>query len=160
MKRNTLTLGATALALALAFPLTSLAGAPADCPKGGPGGPYHGGPGPFSADRLPPYLDGINLTEAQRTAIKDILKTKGEALRSKWQDRRDNFEELRKLAFSADYTAEKAKALVEAGMADKTEVALLHAELDNAIFKVLTAEQQQQVKNKPMGFHGRRWKKD
>lgn len=158
MNSKTKTFTALILGLALAAPLAIQAGPP-DCPRGGPDGQFHRGPGTFSADRLPPYLDGVNLSEAQRTAIKDILKAKGEALRGKMQEGRTGPDELRQLSLSTEYSPEKAKALVEARSARMAEIALLHADLDNAIFLKLTAEQQQQVKQKAAACprrHGKR----
>ena len=110
---------------------------------------------PFPADRLPPYLDGLSLTEAQRVKITDILKTPGDELRAKAEASGKPHEELRQLAFTTDYSEDKAKALVEANASTMAELAILHARMDHAIYETLTPGQQRQVQANLADFRAR-----
>jgi len=149
-------------ALLLGLPVAAMA-EPADCPPDGaeasppPGGRHgHWGKhGFFSPDRPPRFLQSLNLTDTQRAQIAEILKTQGAELRDKAEAKRKPHEELRRLAFSADYTDDKAKALVDANAASLAELAILHARLDHALYEVLTPEQQAQLQDKLANFKGR-----
>jgi Spy/CpxP family protein refolding chaperone len=106
----------------------------------------------FSSDHLPPYLNGLELSDSQRARITEILKTQGASLREKAEAGRKTHDKLRQLAFSADYSDEKAKVLADAAAPLMAELAVLHAGLDRAVFAVLTPEQQQQAKENLANF--------
>lgn len=142
--------------LLLALPLVTQATPSMDFPPAGAGRPpfQAGNALPFASDRLPPYVHDLDLNNSQRTRIAEILKTQGASLRDKAEAGRKTQDELRKLAFSSDYSEEKAKALATAAVPLMAELAVLHARLDHAIFTVLTPEQQQQAKEHMANFKG------
>jgi Spy/CpxP family protein refolding chaperone len=152
--RHAMELGflAISLALAIALAMTTPANAAPDMQPGA-GGPPVMVPGmPFSSDHLPPYLNGLELSDSQRARITEILKTQGASLREKAEAGRKTHDKLRQLAFSADYSDEKAKVLADAAAPLMAELAVLHAGLDRAVFAVLTPEQQQQAKENLANF--------
>ncbi|BBL73593.1 Spy/CpxP family protein refolding chaperone [Methylomagnum ishizawai] len=115
----------------------------------------HGGKPGFSPDRLPPFLNGIALDEAQKTKIAELLKTQGEALRGKAETGHQARKKLMELAFSSDYSDDKAKTLVEADAPTLMEVAVGHARLDHAIFELLTPDQRRQAQENMTNFKER-----
>jgi Spy/CpxP family protein refolding chaperone len=141
-----------AASLALAVPLTALAnpGAPGDCPgmdgRGAPGkrgeaGRAQGGPG----EMAPHYLRGLNLSEAQRDKVFEILHAQVPLLRDKAKLAQKSEEELRKLTSSADYSEAKARSLAETISKTTLETTLARAKADRQIFEVLTPEQRKQL---------------
>jgi protein CpxP len=142
--------------LLLVLPLVTQASPSMDFSPAGVGRPpfQEGSALPFSSDRLPPYVHDLDLNNSQRARIAEILKTQGTSLRDKAEAGRKTQDELRKLAFSADYSEEKAKALANAAVPLMAELAVLHARLDHAIFTVLTPEQQQQANEHMTNFKG------
>jgi periplasmic protein CpxP/Spy len=116
-----------------------------DCDGRGPHG--HGMMEAFDADHLPPFLKSVKLSDEQRSKIGEILKAQGPAMKERFRAGRDSHDALRKLAFSSDYSDEKAKALSEVGVKAMAEAAQAHAHIDHDIYQVLTPEQQQQVRN-------------
>lgn len=99
----------------------------------------------LEGDRLPRFLLPLNLTEKQRTDITALLKTQREAFKEKMAAGKKAHGELRRLAFSADYSEEKAKALVEQNAKLLEEGAIAKSKLDHSIFLLLTPEQQAQL---------------
>ncbi|MEC4749029.1 Spy/CpxP family protein refolding chaperone [Methylomicrobium sp. Wu6] len=142
--------------LLLVLPLITQAAPSMDFPHAGAGGPpfQEGNALPFASDRLPPYVHDLDLSNSQRARIAEILKTQGASLRDKAEAGRKAQNELRKLAFSSDYSEDKAKALADVSIPIMAELAVLHARLDHAIFTVLTPEQQQQAKEHMANFKG------
>lgn len=149
MNRFSSKLRLAALGLALTLPLHAAPPGPPpmDGPEAGsgffsrhPGGPF------FNAEHLPPYLIDLDLSESQRTQIKEAFKTQGATLREKLEASRKIDDELRRLALSADYTDDKAKALAESGAKIAAEAMALHAKLDQTAYQLLTPAQQQQLK--------------
>jgi periplasmic protein CpxP/Spy len=110
----------------------------------------------IDSGELPRHLQNLNLSAEQRTKIVELLKTQEPALQDKAKAGWNAHNDLRNLALSADYTPDKAKALSETSVRIMTEGALLHAGLDNAIYLLLTPEQQQQFKQQPLPDHKHR----
>ena len=135
------------------LPLATSANPP-DFPPCGPEVPPlpMGKHGAFAPDRLPPYLSGLNLSEAQQAKIKEILKTQGSEIREKAEAGDKSHEELRQLAFSPDFSEEKAKSFAQAAAPLMMDMAVLHARLDHAVFEVLNPEQQRQAKENMAHF--------
>lgn len=142
--------------LLLVLPLVTQADPPMDFPPAGTGGPpfLEDNAGPFASDRLPPYVHGLDLSNSQRARIAEILKAQGAPLRDTAEAGRKALDELRKLAFSSDYSEEKAKALADVATPLMVELAVLHARFDHTVFAVLTPEQQQQAKENMANFKG------
>ncbi|MGR8934497.1 MAG: Spy/CpxP family protein refolding chaperone [Gammaproteobacteria bacterium] len=114
---------------------------PEDMPHRPPG--HH--PGGDGDKRLPPFLHDIDLSEQQQSQIKNLVDAQRNALKAKWHDERKIRSELERLSFSGDYSEAKAQALIEKSLAVHREIALQKSRLDNAVFKLLTPEQQQKL---------------
>jgi protein CpxP len=140
----------------LAFPLISLANPPLEFPCAGPDKPPFADhkPGAFNSDRLPPYLDGLDLSDSQQAKIAEIVKAQGIQLREKVDRAGKAHDALRKLAFTSNYNDEKVQSFAEASARYMAELAALHARLDHKVFDELTDEQQQQVQDNMMKFKG------
>lgn len=140
----------------LVLPLVSWANPPLDFPCAGPNEPPFADPkpGPFNSKRLPPYLEGIILSDSQKAKIAEIIKTQGLQLHEKAESAHKAHDVLRKLAFSSDYNNDKAQSFAEASVRDMAELAVFHARLDHEIFTVLSAEQQQKVQENIAKFNG------
>lgn len=154
-------------ALALAEPESLPVPAPGDdmsmdswsAPRPGPG-PHRGGHGQrFSPrDRLMKLMEDINVTEAQKQQIEALLKANEEKIRSSFKTEREARRELHRIGFSDDYSDDKVKALLAKLQPAHEQVVLEKARIDNAIFKLLTPEQQKQLQErlsreeKPLGL--------
>lgn len=124
------------------LPLTAMAKPPHDGGKP-PMHRFEEGRGEW---HLPPYLHHLDLSEKQEADIKSLLKTKFSDSGSRFEEDRAVRAELHALSFSTDYDEEKAKALLEKSTAIHRQLALEKSKLDNAIFLLLTASQQEKLK--------------
>jgi len=146
-----------AASVALAVPLTAVAF------QGHPGGHHgcgdlagHGGPGMMSGEMMPPHLRGLNLTEAQRDKIFEIMHAQAPAMRDKAKALRKAEDDLRALTAAADYSDAKAKSLADAGAKAMSEMTLVRAKAERQVFEVLTPEQRKQLAEmKASGESGR-----
>jgi P pilus assembly/Cpx signaling pathway, periplasmic inhibitor/zinc-resistance associated protein len=140
----------------LVLPLLSWANPPHDFPCAAQDKPPFADhkPGAFNSDRLPPYLDGLDLSDSQQAKIAEIVKAQGSQLHEKAETVRKAHDALRKLAFSSDYNDDKAKSFAEASGRYMAELAVFHARLDHEIFTVLNVEQQQQAQDNMAKFKG------
>jgi len=146
MKRNSKRLPLALFGLALIFPLVLPAAPPAESMEGKPGCHPPFTAKPFDAEHLPPHLNTLNLSDTQRAQIIEVFKTQGAGLRDKFEAVKKAHEALRGLSQSAEFSDDKAKVLAESGAQAQTEADLAHAQLDHAIYQVLTPTQQQQLK--------------
>ena len=135
-----------AAGVALAVPLTAVAF------QGHPGGHHgcggfaaHGGPGTMGGEMMPPHLRGLNLTEAQRDKIFEIMHAQAPAMRDKAKALRKAEDDLRALTAAADYSDAKAKSLADAGAKAMSEMTLARAKAERQVFEVLTPEQRKQL---------------
>lgn len=99
-------------------------------------------------DRLPPFLQNIDLSEKQREEIKSLAKAQQATIEDSWNKERTAKQALHRLSFSSEYSDAKAKALIEESLSIHKDIALQKTRLDNAIFNLLTADQQQTVQGK------------
>lgn len=99
-------------------------------------------------DRMPPFLLGIELSQKQRDDIKSLLQAQQATIEDSWNKERTAKQALQRLSFSSEYSDAKATALIEESMSVHKEIALQKTRLDNAIFHLLTADQQQTVQGK------------
>ena len=135
----------TAAALALAVPLTASAapGPQGDCA----GIDGHGPLGRHGGEMARPPLAGlraINLSEAQRDKIFEILHAQEPAMRERAKAEQKANEELRKLAAAPDYNETRVRVLSETIGKAAAESALARAKTDHQIVEILTPEQRQQ----------------
>src|SRR5574343_1386225 len=136
-----------AAAVALAVPLSAVAfggahGAPSHC--GGaemPGKAGHRGPG----EMMPPYLRGLELSEAQRDKVFAILHAQAPAMREKAKAVQRAEADLRGLAMSAEYSEARARALADASAKAMAEMTLARLATDRQVLEVLTPEQRKQA---------------
>jgi Spy/CpxP family protein refolding chaperone len=145
MNKLTTKLSHALFGLALALPLTLNAAPPLSPPENKPG---FFPPPPFEifdAEHLPPHLKELNLSDSQRGQITELFKTAGANLRGKLEAGGKIHEELMRLSLSADYTEDKAKALAGSAAQIVGEGALAHAKLDQAVYRLMTPAQQQQL---------------
>lgn len=140
-----------AASVALALPLGVMAyGDPH------PGG--HRGCGPMGGEMMSHHLKALNLTEAQRDKVFEIMHTQAPAMRDKAKALRKTEDDLRALSASADYSDAKAKALAEASARAMADMSLARARSERQIYELLTPEQRKQLAEmKPLAdaSHGR-----
>jgi periplasmic protein CpxP/Spy len=135
-----------AASVALAVPLSAAAF------PGHPGGHYgcgdfagHGGPDMMGGEMMPPHLRSLNLTEAQRDKIFEIMHAQAPAMRDRAKALRKAEDDLRALTAAADYSDAKAKSLADAGAKAMSEMMLARAKAERQVFEVLTPEQRKQL---------------
>ena len=135
-----------AASVALAIPLSAVAF------QGHPGGHHgcggfaaHGGPGTMGGEMMPPHLRGLNLTEAQRDKIFEIMHAQAPAMRDKAKALRKAEDDLRALTAAPDYSDAKARSLADAAAKAMSEMTLARAKAERQVFEVLTPEQRKQL---------------
>jgi len=94
---------------------------------------------------MPPFLHGLQLTEAQQDKVFELTYSQIPALREKHKELHRIHEELRKLALSDNYDDSKAKALISRGAAVMASIGEIMASTDHRIYQLLTAEQKKQL---------------
>lgn len=105
-----------------------------------PPGAFVGAEGP-----VPPFLRRLDLTEAQRDRVFDILHAQAPDMRRQAKSLHKARQELRDLALSDRYDEGRAKGLADAAAQAMAGMALLRARSDHAIFALLTPEQRQEM---------------
>lgn len=126
-----------AVAISLALPLAALAVSQR-------AGACGVGPG-MEGGRMPPYLHSLNLSEAQRDRVFEIMHGQAPAMRDKVKAARNAEESLRKLVLSAEYTEPKARELSDSAARATADLSLARAKAERQIYEVLTAEQRSQL---------------
>jgi Spy/CpxP family protein refolding chaperone len=96
---------------------------------------------------LPLFLHQINLTEKQQSEIKTLVKAHCAEIDAKLEDLRSIGIKIHRLSFSNDYSYDKIQELFDKADIIHRETALQRSRLDNAIFKLLTGEQQKKVQS-------------
>ncbi len=139
-------MAAAALALAVPLAVSAAPGPQGDCTSMAARGPQarHGGM-ERAPDALLPGLRGLNLSEAQRDKVFEIMHAQAPGMRERAKAEQKANEELRKLAAAPEYSEAKARALSEAIGKAAAESALARAKLDRQISEVLTPEQRKQL---------------
>jgi Spy/CpxP family protein refolding chaperone len=116
------------------------------CHEMGGNGPMGEG-GPATA-----FLHGLELTEAQRDAIFNILQNQAPAVRDKQKALHKAFEALRVQAKSDNYDEAKAREQAQAVADSSGSLSLLRARAEHDIYTLLTTEQRKQVDERKGGF--------
>jgi periplasmic protein CpxP/Spy len=115
----------------------------------GPRGPDQvrgpGGPGAMEEGPIPPFLRGLDLTEAQRDRIFEITHAQAPLMRQKSKEARTAHEALRDLAMSAQYDEGRARALAAEDAKASADLALMRVRTEHEIFALLTPEQRKAV---------------
>ena len=134
-----------AASVALAIPLGAAAfqGEPGGHPGcghfAGRGGPGMGG------EMMFPHLRGLNLSEAQRDKIFEIMHAQAPLMREKAKAVRKAEDDLRALAAADDYSDAKARTLADTAAKAISEMSLARARAERQVFEALTPEQRKQL---------------
>lgn len=91
------------------------------------------------------YLRQLNLSEAQRDWVFEIMHGQAPAMREKVKAARNAEESLRKLVLSTEYTEPKARALSDGAAKATADLSLAQAMAERQIYEGLTAEQRSQL---------------
>lgn len=94
---------------------------------------------------MPPFLHGIELTEAQHDAIFSILHADAPAVRERMKAVHNAHEALRALTMSGKYDEAKAKELAETAADNMAVLSLLRSRSESRIYALLTPEQRQET---------------
>jgi Spy/CpxP family protein refolding chaperone len=150
-------------ALALAIPLSVLA-APREavgtghCSGMDGRGPMGKRGSAGGGEMGPDYLRGLNLTEAQRDKVFEVMHAQAPGMREKAKAHLAAEEALRHLTAAPDYSEATARALADTLGNSLVEMALARAKVDRQIFDLLTAEQRKQLAEMKPGSAGVRKK--
>jgi periplasmic protein CpxP/Spy len=147
-------LAATSIALAIPLSAAAFQGGPGDRPDCGSHA-GHGGPG-MGGGMMPHHLRGLNLSEAQRDKIFEIMHAQAPAMREKAKAERQAEDNLQALTSAGDYSEAKARALADTSAKAMSEMSLARARAERQVFEVLTPEQRKQLADmKASGGPGR-----
>lgn len=138
-----------AASVALAVPLTASA-------MSGQKGMMHGGCDGMGAkagfghhgmggDGLPHHLHRLDLSEAQRDRIFDIMHAQAPAQRNAMKAMHKAQNDLRDLTAAPDFSEAKARELADAAAAAMGQMALTRAKTERQVYDVLTPEQRKQL---------------
>ena len=94
---------------------------------------------------MPPHLRGLNLNEAQRDKVFELMHAHEPSMRDKAKSLRRAEEDLRALLASPDFSEAKARALADVSAKAMFELTLARARMDRQIFELLTLEQRRQL---------------
>ncbi len=117
-----------------------------------------GAPG-ADGGRMPPYLHGLDLNEAQRDKVFEIMHAQAPAMRDRFKAARNVEESLRKLVLSPDYDESKASELAGQAARAMADLTLARARAERQVYELLTPEQRKQLLERkvsgesPMGGH-------
>jgi Spy/CpxP family protein refolding chaperone len=127
-----------------------LAGGPGMPRRGAPGGEGGPGAGPHGPQRMgpPPFLHGLNLTEAQQDKVFAILHSQAPYLREQDKALHKAREALHALASAAQYDDAKAASQAQAAAQAMANLELSRVRTDQKLLAVLTAEQRKQVEQR------------
>ena len=128
--------------LALAQQASAPDGPPPRAMPGPPPGLGHG-PG-----RLPPFLHGIELSEAQQDKVFAATYAQAPLLREQEKIAFKAHAQLRELAASSAYDDAKAGALANTAAHAMATISLLQARLEQQLLAVLTPEQRKQAQQR------------
>ncbi|MDN2696758.1 Spy/CpxP family protein refolding chaperone [Janthinobacterium sp. SUN073] len=110
-------------------------------------------PGPppslgHGSGRLPPFLRGIELSEAQLDKVFAATYAQAPLLREQKKIAFKAHAQLRALAGSSAYDDAKASALANTAAQAMAQISLLHARLEQQLLAVLTPEQRKQAQQR------------
>jgi protein CpxP len=100
---------------------------------------------PDASFHLPPHLRGLDLSDAQRDRVFDLLHAQAPTMRDQAKAIHKSQSELHQLSLSNEYSETKAKALAESSAQSIARMAQLRASVDYRIYQILTPEQRQSL---------------
>ena len=119
-----------------------------------PEGGFHGGPGP--RDGLGPIMHDLNLTDEQKTQIKNIADSFAESTKSLREQLRTLHESEPDPLSGAAFNEAAVRVAAEARAKVQIELEVAHAKMMSQVFGVLTAEQKAQLAAKRQEMEQRR----
>lgn len=146
--------------LALALPASGQAMPPPEPERMAAPGP-HGMP-PFAIMAhgpdlpLPPFLRGLNLSEAQEDKIFDIFNEQAKLVRERMETMEKTEAALMELSFAPEYDEAKVRELIELQIQAMAQLRLLRVRTDHHIWSMLTPEQRKQGERRPWPGPGMR----
>ncbi|WP_296592809.1 Spy/CpxP family protein refolding chaperone [Methylophaga sp.] len=99
-------------------------------------------------DGIPRILQGVDLTEAQKSEIKELVEAQQTDKRNDMKSHWELHKQLNQLAFNDRLDQNKLEAIINEATESHADRLAKKAKLNNAIFNVLTAEQKQQLQQK------------
>jgi periplasmic protein CpxP/Spy len=102
-------------------------------------------------DPLPPHLRGLDLTADQRDRLIRVFKSGSNILRDKMREVERFQGALNALALSEDFDDAMAESLAIRAAKAVAEATLIRACMEQEVFRLLTQEQRQQLKNGASG---------
>lgn len=104
------------------------------------------GVGPaMESGKMPQYLRELNLSEAQRDWVFEIMDGQATAMREKMKAARNAEESLSKLILSTEYSEPKARELSDSAARATADLSLARAMAERQVYAVLTAGQRGQL---------------
>lgn len=149
MNERTLIHFMLASSIVLGLPLATGASPMMDGPDGC-GSPMQmmGERGMPGGEHLPPFLRGLNLSEAQHDRIFDLMQTQAPAMRKQVKAMRKSQMELRQLGMSDEYSEARAKALADTNAQAVARMGQLQASASHQVYLLLTPEQRKQLEER------------
>ena len=120
-------------------------------------GPAHMGPPPGFGDHPPgpPFLRGLELTEAQQDKVFEVMHAQAPLLRQRMRELHKAHEELHALSRAERFDEARATAAADASARAAAAIALIHAHSEAAIWQALTPEQRKQaIEMSPRPYDG------
>ncbi|KAB8057327.1 periplasmic heavy metal sensor [Janthinobacterium sp. FT14W] len=114
----------------------------------GPPPAFGHGPGGPGAQGLPPFLRGIELSEAQQDKVFAATYAQAPLLREQEKIAYKAHAQLRELAASGAYDDAKASALASTAAQAMAAISLQQARLEQQLLAVLTPEQRKQAQQR------------
>ena len=153
------------LIVLVALPLIAGAALAGVAAQGGPGG--HGGHGGFGGRRgpggpggpgilNPRILHQLDVTDAQREQIRTLVEANREANQALHEQLRANHEAVRAASLTTTFDEGQVRALIAAGEAIRTDLALSEARLTSQVYALLTPEQRAELAEILAQGHGGR----
>ena len=99
----------------------------------------------FGAGGIPPFLLGLDLSEAEQDKVFEVVHAAAPGLRTQWKAVRKARASLREVAQGAQFDAARANTLTQAVGEAQRQIELLQVRMDHDIFSILTSEQQSKV---------------
>jgi Spy/CpxP family protein refolding chaperone len=109
------------------------------------------GPG-MEGGKIPPYLHSLNMSEAQRDEVFEIMLGQAPAMRDNGKAVRNAEESLRALARLPDYSEDKARELVDGAAKAMAEMSLARLRVERQVYEMLTPEQRSPIESSNCGF--------
>jgi len=106
-------------------------------PHGGP----HGGGDFFGGGMMDFFSDYLDLTDAQRAQIKQIMVKEKPALEPLFKQEMQTHEQMMTLIQSGTFDETKAQAIATQGAQVRAQLEVQHARIANEAYQVLTADQ-------------------